>query len=248
MTSIPATDPHHVVGSLGSDFWRIRVPSLLVPELARKIDWNRMGRRVMIDAVKGVIVWMSPSSTHEGLAAASEDVVSFAAARLTLKVDKKRGTRWRAPDDPKDVGLEADAAFYIGERAVAYYATLKQEGQAAAARFTDTTPPDLVVEVEVTHFDQDKPERYARLGVREMWRVDARKGTDYPQVDILSLQDPTGPTVVAFSSVLAGLASSILPQAFWLASVGEHTDLSALLNDHLIKGKDLSAESDEKSS
>jgi len=79
MTSIPATDPHHVVGSLGSDFWRIRVPSSLVPELARKIDWNRMGRRVMIDAVKGVIVWMSPSSTHEGLAAASEDVVSFAA-------------------------------------------------------------------------------------------------------------------------------------------------------------------------
>jgi len=225
------TDPHHAVGSLGSDFWRIRVPPPVIPDLARGVDWNRMGRRVMIDALKGVIVWMSPSSTHEGLAAASEDVVSCAATRLKLKVDKKRGTRWKAPDDPKNVGLEADAAFHIGETAVAYTTTLKNEGRAAAALFADRTPPDLVVEVEVTQFDQDRPGRYARLGVREMWRVDAKEGENHPQIDILALQMPGEPTVVESSSVLNGLPSSILPKAFCLASVGDYT---ALLSEHLI--------------
>ncbi len=229
------TDPHHEVGSLGSDFWRIRVPPSLIPELARQFDWNRMGRRVMIDGLKGMIVWMSPSSSHEDLAGASDKVIPMAAQALKMAVKEKRGTRWKAPDDPKNVGLEADAAFYIGEKAVAYHTALKQDGWTAAERFADKTPPDLVVEVEVTHFDQDKPERYARLGVREMWRVDARKGTDHPQIDILALQDPQGPAVVKSSSLLNGLPASILPQAFWLASVGEYTDLEALLKDHLVK-------------
>ena len=43
------------IGPLGSEFWRIRVPPEAVPELAREIDWNRLGRRVVIDPVGGLI-------------------------------------------------------------------------------------------------------------------------------------------------------------------------------------------------
>ncbi|MCY4306402.1 MAG: Uma2 family endonuclease [Aestuariivita sp.] len=233
-------DPHHIVGSLGSHFWRLKVPPQLVPELASKFDWSQMGRRVMIDTMDGIILWMNPSSSHAGLASASDDIVSLAASLLKVKVNKKRDTRWKAPDDPQNVGMEADAAFYIGENASAYFTLLKQRGREAAEEFEAQTPPDLVVEVEVTHFDKNKPEKYTRLGAREMWRVNARKSDKQPQIEILDLQQPKEPIVIETSSVLNGLSSSILPQAFWLANTGDYTDLSALLRENFNKVSDYS--------
>ncbi|MCY4301044.1 MAG: hypothetical protein OXC68_04795 [Aestuariivita sp.] len=75
----------------------------------------------MIGTIEGVIVMMSPSRRHEDLAVASDDVVSASASVLNLAINKKRGTRWKAPDDSHNSGLEADAAFYIGKNAVDYY-------------------------------------------------------------------------------------------------------------------------------
>ena len=43
-----------------------------------------------------------------------------------------------------------------------------------AQRFIERTAPDLVVEVEITHADESKIERYAELGVRELWRLHGR--------------------------------------------------------------------------
>ena len=228
-----AINPHHVVGSLGSDFWRLEVPPQLVPALASRLDWNQMGRRVMIDAMNGIIVWMSPSSSHEDFATASEKVVSVAASILKMRVNEKRGTRWRRPNDPKNSGMEADAAFYIGKSATQWYTLFKERGRKAVHEFEVQTPPDLVVEVEVTHFDQDKPERYTKLGVREMWRIDDRKGNEQPQIEILALQKTDEPKMVDTSSVLIGLPSSILPQAFWFAMAGEDDKLNALLHEHI---------------
>ncbi|MDE0114718.1 MAG: hypothetical protein OXI87_06175 [Albidovulum sp.] len=55
------------VGPMGSEFWRIEVSPEIVPALAEKADWNRMGRRVMIDAAKGIISWMSPPNAGSRL-------------------------------------------------------------------------------------------------------------------------------------------------------------------------------------
>ncbi|MDE2674039.1 MAG: hypothetical protein OXH65_02915 [Paracoccaceae bacterium] len=146
-------DEHHVIGSLGSDFWRIKVPPELVPAMAREIDWNRFGRRVMIDAKEGIISWMTPSSLHADLSSASDKIVLLAGAALKMHVKDKRDNRWGSPGDPKNVGLEADAAFYVGENAVGWYAADREGGDEAVLAFEAKTPPDLVVEVEVSHFD-----------------------------------------------------------------------------------------------
>ena len=66
--------------------------------------------------------------------------------------------------------MEPDCAFYVGERAKAYYAA-RDEGKAAVNAYVERVAPDLVVEVEITHADAGKAERYAAMGVRELWHL-----------------------------------------------------------------------------
>lgn len=112
-------DELHVVGPLGSDFWKLMVPPELVPRMAREIDWSRFGRRVMIDALEGMIVLMSSSSTHEELGDAADMTVWIVGPSMSIRVKGKRATRWKVPDDPKNIRLEPDAAFYVGKNAEA---------------------------------------------------------------------------------------------------------------------------------
>ncbi len=207
---------HRCVGSMGSEFWRIEVPPEIVPALAAEFDWNRMGRRVMIDAAMGIISWMSPSSAHATFADAADETVEAAARLLGGRARAMRDTRWKGPEDPRNTGLEADASFYLGANAERWLASL-DEGGAAAEAFESAMPPDLVVEVEVSRFDGDKPGRYAALGVREMWRVASRDGGNRAEVEILNLRSPGGPRPAAESAALPGLKAALLPEAFNLA-------------------------------
>ncbi|MDE2674066.1 MAG: Uma2 family endonuclease [Paracoccaceae bacterium] len=227
-------DEHHIIGPLGSDFWRIRVSPELVPAMAREFDWNRLGRRVMIDAREGIISWMNPSSTHEIFGTSADEIAKEAGLVLQKRVRGMRGTRWKGPDDPENVGLEADAAFYVGENADNWYA-IREKGRQAVLDFEAITPPDLVVEVEVTNFDKDKPQRYASLGVSEMWRVSGERESDRFRVEILALEESGGPKVVEESLVLPGLPAKILPQAFEMAEFGRYESLRELIVENLLQ-------------
>lgn len=64
-----------------------------------------------------------------------------------------------------DKGTEPDEAFYI------------QNHASVAGRKVDLTqdpPPDLVVEVDITHTDIDKNRLYASMGVSEFWRFNGQ--------------------------------------------------------------------------
>ena len=156
-TMSEAFAPQHCIGPLGSEFWRIAVPPDIVPVLAERVDWNRFGRRVMIDAAGGIIAWMNPSGPHEDYADAADRTVERAARLLGKKAKAKRGTRWKRQEDPKNTGLEPDASFYVGANAERWLAARRQGGAEAAESFEAAMPPDLVVEVEAAHFDGDKP-------------------------------------------------------------------------------------------
>ena len=227
-------DKHHVIGPLGSDFWRIRVQPELIPAMAREFDWNRLGRRVMIDAREGIITWMNPSSTHEIFGTSADEIVREVGLVLQKRVRGMRGTRWKGPDDPENVGLEADAAFYVGKNADNWF-TVREKGRQAVLDFEAKTPPDLVVEVEVTYFDEDKPRRYAELGVSEMWRVSGTQKSNRFEVEILALQEVGGPKVVEESLVLTGLPAKILPQAFEMAEFGQYQPLRELVVENLVQ-------------
>ena len=177
--------PTTVTGPLGSTVHVLRADAGTVAALAA-VDWNRRFRRVCVDPARGLITLMSPSRLHEELATIFGDIVDVAAEILSGAGRGIGSTRLRRSGDPPDTGMEPDCAFYVGDRARAYSAAL-HEGEAAADQFLDQVPPDLVVEVEITNADEGKAERYADVGVREMWRLRARKGSREFETEFLAL-------------------------------------------------------------
>ena len=198
-------------GPLGSTIHVLRADAGTVAELAA-LDWNRRFRQVCLDPARGIITVMTPSRLHGDLAEILGHVVDAAGSIITGASKGLRDTRLRGPADPPGTGLEPDCAFYVGERARAYCAALA-DGEAAADAFFERTPPDLVVEVEITNADAGKAERYRDIGVRELWRLHGRKGTRELRVEILALDPGTSPRSLAASRVLRGLAAGDVREA-----------------------------------
>ncbi len=73
----------------------------------------------------------------------------------TLKRDKRR------------VGAEPDTSFYV-QHATQMFGARKLD-------LEQDPPPDIVVEVDITHPSYSKRPIYARLGVPEIWRFDGKK-------------------------------------------------------------------------
>ena len=207
-TDDPAT---MCVGPLGSTVHVLRADAETVTALAA-IDWNRWFSRVRLDPVGGVITLMSPSRLHDELAQIFDDIVDAAASAVAGASKSFGTTRLRKPDEPPGTGLEPDCAFYLDERARAYIAALA-EGEAAAEAYFLHTPPDLVVEVEITHGDDGRIERYGAIGVRELWRLHGRKGTSELRADFLALRRGAPPRALAASEVLAGLTPADVCEA-----------------------------------
>ena len=118
-------------GPLGSTIHVLHADAATVIELAT-LDWSRYFRRVCLDPVRGIITLMSPSHPHEDLTTIFDDIVDAAGSALTGSTKKLRSLRLRGQDDPPGTGMEPDCAFYVGERAKAYFAALG-EGKAENA-------------------------------------------------------------------------------------------------------------------
>ena len=209
-------------GPLGSTIHVLRADADTIAELTA-IDWSRYFRRVCLDPVRGLITLMSPSFPHEDLATILDNIVD-AAGSLTAGATKGlRSTRLRGQDEPPGTGMEPDCAFYVGERARGYFAALG-EGDAAVAAFVERTAPDLVVEVEITHADEGKAERYGDIGVRELWRLHALEGTRELRADFLALHSGTTPRMLDASQVLEGLTPDDVCEAVEGVRVGQTYD------------------------
>ena len=190
-------------GPLGSTIHVLRADAGTIAELAA-IDWNRRFRRVCLDPVRGIITLMAPSRLHEDLSEILGHVVDAAGSAITGATKGIRSTRLRGRGEPPGTGMEPDCAFYVGERARGFYAA-RADGDAALDAFVERTAPDLVVEVEITHADEGKAERYGQMGVRELWRLHARKGTRELGAEFLALGPGGTLRRLGASEVLEGL-------------------------------------------
>ena len=199
------------VGPLGSTIHHLRADAATVAAVAG-VDWNRRFRRVWLDPVRGVITLMSPSRLHERLSRTFESVVEGAARTLALAAGGLGHTRLRRSEEPPGTGPEPDVAFYLGECARAYWAA-EDEGEASADAFVERVGPDLVVEVEVTHADAGKVERYRDLGVREFWRARGSRVREEVEVSFFSLAAGSEPKPLEVSTVLPGLLPVDVRQA-----------------------------------
>ena len=77
----------------------------------------------------------------------------------------------------------------------------------------ERTAPDLVIETEIASFDEGKIERYGEMGMRELWRLHSRKGTDELRVDFLALCAGSAPRALDASRVLEGLTPDDICEA-----------------------------------
>ena len=190
-------------GPLGSTIHVLHADPQTVVELAA-LDWNRSFRRVCLDPVRGLITLMAPSRLHEEFSAILGHIVDIAASARTGAVKGLLNARLREPGSPPGTGMEPDCAFYVGEKARAYRGALAA-GREAADAFFDENAPDLVVEVEITNADESKIERYADLGVQELWLLQDPAGSGVPSAEFLALRPRTAPRRLSSSNVLRGL-------------------------------------------
>ena len=209
-------------GPLGSTFHILHADPETVTALAA-VDWNRYFRRVCIDPARGLITLMSPSFPHEDFTELLNDIVEIAGEKLAGTVRRLRSTRLRRRGDPPGTGMEPDCAFYLGERA-RDFRTACAEGVDAAGTFIERTAPDLVVEVEITNVDASKTERYAEMGVRELWRLHGdRKSWEF-RAELLGLRPGSAPRRLDASEVLEGLTPDDVCEAVEGVRSGETRD------------------------
>ena len=195
--------PTTTVGPLGSTIHALHADPDTIASLAA-VDWNRHFRRVCLDPVRGLITLMAPSRLHDDLAGIFVDIVDIATGAFGRPSKGLLTTRLRGRGEPPGTGMEPDCAFYVGERATGYRAALVK-GATQADAFLEHTAPDLVVEVEIINIDEGKIRRYGDIGVRELWRVHASRGSEELDADFLALEPGRPPRSLITSEVIGGL-------------------------------------------
>lgn len=119
------------------------------------------GARLTYD--DGVLEITAPLEEHEF----SADNIAYFLLTLVelvgLRLKSMGSTTMKYPGLKK--GAEPDKAFYIQNHALV---------QGRTVNFAQDPPPDLVVEVDITHTDIQKNQFYARLAVPEFWRFNGK--------------------------------------------------------------------------
>ena len=115
---------------------------------------------------RGTLEIMTLSVEHEGY----KDAVAHLLSEVSTEFDIAIATRGSATLklEAKERGLEADHCCWIANEAV--IRPVKR------LDLTIHPPPDLVVEIDITHAVVDRESIYAALGVPEMWHFDTQTG------------------------------------------------------------------------
>jgi Uma2 family endonuclease len=132
---------------------------------------------------RGVLEITMPLEEHEFSGRLIERMIIILVVELGLKIKTMGSTTLDRSD--LDRGAEPDNAYYI------------QNQSLVAGRRVDLAtdpPPDLVVEVDITHTDINKPALYASMGVSEFWRYDGREWRIYQLQEDGYLEVPNSPT------------------------------------------------------
>lgn len=207
-----------------------RVPSNRPEEqriILHAIPWNTYTtigdaldhhREVRLIYDGGTLTFVVKSREHEVLAERFGYLVGMVAAGLSRECESCGQMTLRRKD--LDAGVEGDKTFYVGPNAV------RMRGVKNVTLETDP-PPDLAIEVEVSHSADEAIATYARLGVPEVWRFDAAQSS----VTFLRLADDgryvAAPRSSAFPELLPEHVTEQLKAA---AELGQTTWLVGLLD------------------
>jgi Uma2 family endonuclease len=117
--------------------------------------------RLTYDA--GLLEITMPLEDHEFSRCLMECFVRTLVELMGLRIKTMGSTTMNYPQFQK--GTEPDCAFYIQNQPLV---------KGRNVDFSQDPPPDLVVEVDITHTDIAKNQLYASLGVPEFWRFNGQ--------------------------------------------------------------------------
>jgi Uma2 family endonuclease len=122
-------------------------------------------RPIRITYDQGRLEMMSPLPEHERPKKIIGRLIEALSVELGMEVASLGSTTFRRRDKAR--GLEPDECYY-----------LKQERQMRGRRrlnLKKDPPPELVVEIDITHRSIEREPIYAVLGVPEIWRWDGTR-------------------------------------------------------------------------
>ena len=172
--------------------------------LLRNVSWDTYERLLADDPGRsvprltydrGVLELVSPLPNHERGANTLRSIVLLVTTALEIPIDQLGSTTYRRPDLER--GFEPDGSFYIAHEAAVRGKDILD--------LTVDPPPDLVIEVDVSHSSLDKLELLAAMGIPEVWRHEGQ------QVAIL-WHDGTGYREATASRNIPVLTTSVLNQ------------------------------------
>ena len=146
--------------------------------LLRDIGWDeyeqlldklagRAGLRVSYD--QGRLQIMSPLPEHENVKGVIHDLARILSEELSIPLEILGSTTYRR--ELKAKGAEPDESFYV-ENAAAIIGKRKID-------LNVDPPPDIVVEIDLTHESLSKFPIYAALGVPEIWHYNGEQAQVY---------------------------------------------------------------------
>jgi Uma2 family endonuclease len=121
---------------------------------------------------RGVLEISMPLEEHENSGRLIELFIRILVVELGMKMKTMGSTTLDRED--LDRSSEPDNAYYIQNQP-------KVAGR--TVDFKTDPPPDLIVEVDITHTDIDKNRLYASMGVPEFWRYNGQQLKIYQLVE-----------------------------------------------------------------
>lgn len=152
-------------------------------------------RPIRVTYDRGALELMSPSYRHEGFARLLGLMVGILAEELDLPFKGARSTTIRKQSVER--GLEPDECFYI-----AHVADILGKEE---LDLEIDPPPDLAIEVDVTHRSLDRIPIYAALGIPEVWRFDGAQILVYCRLASGTYAEPETQSLIFPTIPLAGL-------------------------------------------
>lgn len=139
------------------------------------------GSRLTYD--DGILEITVPLEDHEFPSRLIERFIATLVELMGMRMKTMGSTTMNYPQLKK--GAEPDNAYYIQNQALV---------KGRNVDFSKDPPPDLVVEVDITHTDIAKNQFYASLGVPEFWRFNGKVWRIYQLQEEVYVEVEVSPT------------------------------------------------------
>ncbi len=139
-------------------------------------------RAALLTFDRGTLEITMPLEEHEFFGRLIERLIIILVVELGLNVKTMGSTTLDRADLER--GAEPDNAYYIQNQPLVTGRTVN---------LATDPPPDLIVEIDITHSDINKPALYASMGVPEFWRYNGREWQIYQLQNSEYIELPSSP-------------------------------------------------------